>query len=264
MRNVRKGLLTWGFFAAALLPADGLAADRVVVDDWPKPRGEKGAPQGWTLKEYKGSVAPGDIAVESKDGRSVLHLKADKKSYFIGLENLDVSLAETPILTWRWKTEKLLEGADARKEETDDQPVNLYVTFRPDEEGDVRAIGYLWDVNAPRCSYISAPGERSWWKRRALRLAKVPTTWYIILRNGKTPLGAWLHESRDLAADYRKVFQRSTVPNVQSVAVQIDSATLKGRAESWVGPIRFTAAPGPAPPAAGSGEAACGDLNPAS
>ncbi|MFQ5912909.1 MAG: DUF3047 domain-containing protein [Nitrospinota bacterium] len=243
--------------------AVGQGADLIIVDNWPNPTGEKGVPKGWTLKEYKGSVKPGEIAVESEGGRTILTLKAEQKSYFLGKDKLNVSISKTPILTWRWKTRSFLNGADARNEDTDDQPVNIYVTFHPGKDGKVRAIGYLWDVNAPRCSYISAPQERSWWKRKALRVAGIPITWYAILRDGKTPLDTWFRESRDLAADYRKVFQTDAAPDVQSIAVQIDSATLGGHAESRVGFIRFVAEPGKEKSAAAT-QPACLELKPAS
>ncbi len=263
MSKLRGVLLVSLFLIGVTLPAAGQDAGLVIVDDWPKPGGEKNVPEGWSLKEFKGSVEPGDISVESEDGRSVLRLKADKKSYFIGKDKLSIPVSKTPILTWRWKTHSILQKADAREGNTDDQPVNLYVTFLADKGGKVRALGYLWDVNAPRCSYISAPGERSWWKRKVLRTAGVPITWYIILRNAKTPLDTWFSESRDLAADYRKVFQAEEVPNVGAIAVQIDSATLGGRAESRVGSIRLLAKSVAEEPAAGA-EPACKDLNPTS
>ncbi|MFQ5694219.1 MAG: DUF3047 domain-containing protein [Nitrospinota bacterium] len=262
-RSVWAGLFLLVFLIGGIPPAVGQEADRVIVDGWPEPVGDKGVPKGWNLKEYKGSVAPGDIAVESVGGQSVLHLKAGKKSYFIGLEKLEISVSKTPILTWRWKTQRLLKGADARKEDADDQPVNLYVTFHPGKDGKVRAIGYLWDVGAPRCTYISAPGERSWWKRKILRAAGIPVTWYVILRNGGTPLGTWFSEARDVAADYRTLFGTDSVPDVQSVAVQIDSATLGGQAESWVGPIRFVADRPPSKNTKPGAEPACEALRPA-
>ena len=56
------------FLIGVALPAAGQDAGLVIVDDWPKPGGEKNVPEGWDLKEFKGSVEPGDISVESEDG----------------------------------------------------------------------------------------------------------------------------------------------------------------------------------------------------
>jgi hypothetical protein len=247
--------------AGLAIPALGENAGTVIVDNWPKPAGKQGVPDGWELSESKGSVAPGDIAVKSEQGRSVLVLKAEKKSYFIGKQNLQISLSKTPFLTWRWKTQAQLNGADSRKADTDDQPINLYVTFRAAKDGKVRAIGYIWDYGAPRCTYLSSPGERSAWKRTGLRLAGVPITWYVILSNRETPVDSWITETRDVAADYRKVFKTESVPDVGAIAVQVDTASMGGRAESWIGPIRFTSHP-PAKPSGEKTGPSCKDLKP--
>ena len=76
--------------------------------------------------------------------------------------------------------------------------------------------------------------------RQALRLAGVPITSYAVLRNSKSSVNTWYSESRNLAEDYKKIFKLDFLPDVQSVAVQIDTATLGGNAKSWVGAILFS------------------------
>ncbi len=242
MRMLMPNLLV--FLLAGFTSAFGQNPNFTIVDDWPNAdlfiAGEKGIPKGWTLKEFKGTVVPGDITVKTNGGKFFLRLQANKKSYFLGKEKLSVSMSKTPVLTWRWKSRLLLNGADARDSKKDDQAVNIFVTFKRGKEGKLRAIGYLWDTEAPRCGYIISPSERSFWTRKALRIAGVPITWYIVLRNKETPLDTWIIESRNLAEDYRKIFKTDDNPDVQSVAVQTDTATLKGQADSSVGFIRFS------------------------
>ncbi len=230
---------------AGSTPAFGQDSGFAIVDEWPTAAGKQGVPDGWTLKEFKGTVVPGDITVETDGDKSVLRLRANDKSYFLGKEKLNVSMSETPVLTWRWKTRLPVSGADARDYYKDDQSVNIFVTFKRGKEGKLRAIGYLWDAEAPRCGYIISPSERSFWTRKALRLSGVPITWYVVLRDKETPLDTWITESRNLAEDYRQIFKTDDNPDVVSVAVQTDTATLKVRADSSVGFIKFSARAAP-------------------
>ncbi len=242
---------------AGFTPAFGQDSGFAIVDEWPTAAGKQGVPDGWTLKEFKGTVAPGDITVETDGDKAVLRLRANDKSYFLSKEKLNVSMSETPVLTWRWKTRLPVSGADARDYYKDDQSVNIYVTFKRGKAGKLRAIGYLWDAEAPRCGYIISPSERSFWTRKALRVVGVPITWYVVLRNKETPLDAWITESRNLAEDYRQIFKTDDNPDVVSVAVQTDTATLKVRADSSVGFIKFSAE---AAPTGADGSGGCKEL----
>ena len=238
----------WNLIVAVSLlgvftPAWGQEAVEVIVDNWPAPQGEKGVPEGWELKEYQGKVEPGDITILTEGSKKILQLRAEQKSFFLGRRKLSVSMEKSPILTWRWKIQAVLADADARDFYTDDQPINIYVTFKKGGKGNLRAIGYLWDNKAPRCSYLIAPAERPWWSRKALRIAGVPITWYVILQNGESPVHIWFTESRNLAEDYKQIFGTDYAPDVHSIAVQIDTSTLGGSGQSWVGSIRLSDKP---------------------
>ena len=243
MRKFWQNLLIAVSLLGTLTPTWGQEAVVVIVDSWPAPQGEKGVPEGWELKEYQGKVKPGDITILTEGSKKILQLRAEQKSFFLGRQKLSVSMETSPILTWRWKIRAALANADARDSDTDDQPINIYVTFKKGKKGKLRAIGYLWDNQAPRCSYLIAPAERSWWSRQALRIAGVPITWYVILQNGESAAHTWFTESRNLAEDYKQIFGTDYVPDVQSIAVQIDTSTLGGSAQSWVGSIRLSDKP---------------------
>ena len=241
--------MRWALYVAipfclmTLAPPPG--APESIVETWPRPLGPKQPPPGWTLKEVSGSISEGDITVEEEEGKSVLHLRSRATSYILGREDLKVDLGKTPLLTWRWKVRTSPVGGDARDPATDDQPVALYVTLSDAEGREKRALGYLWDVKAPRCRYFINPREKSFIKRSALRMAGVPVTWYIILRNAESPTEVWLTESRDVTQDYRQIFNASPSTAV-ALGLQIDSASTATSAESFVGPIAFHS-PGPRP-----------------
>ncbi len=224
------------FLLMVLLP--GLGISESIVETWPQPSGPKEAPAGWELQESTGSISEGDITVEDEEGKAILHLKSRDSSYLIGRENLEIDLQKTPLLTWRWKVRTLPMGADARDTNAIDSGIALHVTFDPEEAGERRAIGYLWNGSTPRCSYLLNPRENSFFKRRAFRLAGVPVTWFVILQNEESPTDVWLTETRDVAEDYRQIFN-APPPSVAAVAVQIDSGDTGTSAESFAGPIAF-------------------------
>lgn len=228
------------FIITLPISAWGEKPNEFIVNSWPKTTGEKGIPEGWILKEYHGEVESGDIKILRENSKNILQLQANKKSFFLGKEDLSISIRRTPILTWQWKIQNLNSHADARNLDTDDQPINLYVTFKKDKDNKQRAIGYMWGNKTGRCTYFISPTEDSWFSRKALRLAGVPITSYAVLRNSKSSVNTWYRESRNLAEDYKKIFKLDFFPDVQSVAVQIDTATLGGNAKSWMGSIFFS------------------------
>ena len=52
-------------------------------------------------------------------------------------------------------------------------------------------------------------------------------------------LGRWLEERRDVRADYRAIFGEEP-PDPGAVTLSIDSNDTHSRAESLIGPIRFS------------------------
>lgn len=204
-----------------------LAADRVVVEDWSSHAvGEKGIPRGWEKQRW-GSPAY-DFTVVENDGRRVLHLKSAGDSSNISKEiRGTVNLKDTPILEWSWKVVTLPKGGDSRKKATDDQAAQVYVTWpRFPEAVRSRIIGYIWDTTAPAGATVKSE--------------KTGTVTYVVVRSGPADLGKWLTERRDVRADFKRIYgEEPDAPSVVSIA--IDSDDTKSSAESYVGPIFFTA-----------------------
>jgi hypothetical protein len=211
--------------AAVLLTVAAWAADSVVVADWSQYRvGTKGIPEGW--KGGNWGSPKYDFEVVEVDGQRVLHLKSEGDSSTIARDiKGKVNLKETPILEWRWKIATLPRGGDGRKGETDDQAVQIYVTWpRFPEAVRSRIIGYIWDTTAPLGSTFKSE--------------KTSTVQYVVVESGPAKLGRWITEQRNVAEDFKKIYgAEPDAPGV--VSISIDSDDTRSSAEAFVGSLLF-------------------------
>jgi len=213
--------------AALVLAAPSLAAaqgNTVLVEDWSKqPLGKTGIPNGWQGQNW-GSPKY-DFVIEADGQARVLHMKSQNDGSTINKE-LKLDLKPTCALQWRWKAVILPKGGDSRKKETDDQAVQIYVTFpRFPQAVRSRIIGYVWDTTAPAGTIV--------------RSEKAGTVTYVVVRSGAEGLGKWHTESRNVCDDYKSIYGEELAEAAGAVSVSIDSNDTKSAAESYVGEILF-------------------------
>ncbi len=212
--------------ASPARPSNG--AD-VVVDDWQADMGgQLGVPPGWEGQTW-GKTSAFMLGIVVDGGQRVLHLESRNDRATISRDlGGKVSLARTPILRWRWKVVAMPTGGDARQRQTSDQAAQIYVTWaRAPALLRSRIIGYAWDSTAPAGSTFASE--------------KTSTVTYVILRSGPAELGRWVEEHRDVRADYRAIFGEEP-PDPTAISLSIDSNDTHSRAESFIGPIRFSPA----------------------
>ena len=213
--------------AALVLAAPSLAAAQgtpVLIEDWSKqPVGKTGIPNGWQGQNW-GSPKY-DFVIEADGQARVLHMKSQNDGSTINKE-LKLDLKPTCVLQWRWKAVILPKGGDSRKKETDDQAVQIYVTFpRFPQAVRSRIIGYVWDTTAPAGTIVGSQ--------------KAGTVTYVIVRSGAEGLGKWFTESRNVCDDYKSIYGEELAEPAGAVSVAIDSNDTKSAAESYVGEILF-------------------------
>jgi len=206
------------------LAAAGAAAPEIVrVEDWGgSAAGATGIPKGWEGQTW-GSPAY-DMTVEQEDSRRVLRLRSRGDSSTITKE-VSIDVKATPILEWRWKVVTLPQGADARSKATDDQAIQLYVTFpRFPSQLRSRIIGYIWDTTAPQGSIVESQ--------------KTGLVTYVVVRSGAQGLGEWHAETRDVYEDYKRIYGEEP-GTLEAISVTIDSDDTRSSAESYIGAIVF-------------------------
>ncbi len=223
----RRWLLTGYVLVGALALAASMTVAQtgsVVVEDWSKqPSGKRGIPAGWQGQNW-GSPKY-DFTAVTDDSTPALHLRSDNDSSTISKE-IKVDVKQYPILQWRWKVVVLPKAGDARRKETDDEAAQLYVTF-PRFPSAVRSriIGYIWDSSAPIGAIF--PSQ------------KVTTITYVVVRSGDADLGKWLTETRNVAADYKRIYGEEPGESVGAIALSINSQNTNARAEAYFGEIVF-------------------------
>ena len=207
--------------AATLAAAQG---NSVLIEDWSKqPLGKTGIPNGWQGQNW-GSPKY-DFVIEADGQARVLHMKSQNDGSTINKE-LKLDLKPTCVLQWRWKAVILPKGGDSRKKETDDQAVQIYVTFpRFPQAVRSRIIGYVWDTTAPAGTIVGSQ--------------KAGTVTYVVVRSGAEGLGKWFTESRNVCDDYKSIYGEELAEPAGAVSVAIDSNDTKSAAESYVGEILF-------------------------
>jgi hypothetical protein len=210
-----------------LVAGPALAGPAVVLEDWTtQPLGARRIPAGWRGQTW-GRPAY-DFTVEFDRGARVLRLRSHDEGSTITKDiGGQVDLRATPILEWRWKVVELPAGGDSRRKAADDQAAQLFVIWpRSPEFLRSRILGYVWDTTAPAGTVA--------------RSEKSGTVTYIVIRSGPADLGRWVTERRNVLEDYRRIFgEEPEAPG--AIALSIDTNDTHTRAESVMGPIRFTA-----------------------
>lgn len=237
--------------AFAVSPAR--AEEPNVLTPFSKSAGEK-PPQPWrfTTLPHK---APTTFDVVSQDGRRVLRVEADQ-SYGNLVHATHLSLGSAPVLSWRWRVDEFVAGADLRTRSGDDGAAKLCVFFdfpverlpfaeraklalarsTTGEDVPSEVLCYVWDNKEPKgAALVNAFTQR-------MRMA--------VLESGApaTP-GAWVSERRNLAADYRRAFgdeAGGTLPDVVAVAISADADNTRGHGLAYFSDVDLHATAAPA------------------
>jgi outer membrane protein OmpA-like peptidoglycan-associated protein len=191
-----------------------------------------GAPAGWALEKKTGAPS---LKISKEGDNYYLHLRSQGNSSFGVRTSARVNVKDFPILSWRWKVEKMPVGGDVRKKTADDQALQVYIAFK--ETGfpavlNTPVVGYVWDNEAPKG-----------WSGRSTQIGGDKMR-YIVLRNKTDKTGQWYTERRNLYEDYKKLFGdiNGGEPLGVTTGLQIHINTQRTRtpAEGLIGEIYFS------------------------
>jgi hypothetical protein len=181
-----------------------------------------------------------EVGLVDDAGATVLRVRA-QDAFGTAAITLD---REPGIVSWRWKVDRVLDGARLGTKDGDDFAARVYVSFEiPPAEltiaerarlefarllyGDVpsAAICYVWDNRAAKGTALWSP-----WAER-VRI--------VVLRNA-ADAGRWVDERRDVAADFREAFGRAP-PRMSGIAAGSDTDQTHEAVTSWFGDVRVEA-----------------------
>jgi Protein of unknown function (DUF3047) len=200
-------------------------------------------PQGWqpwTLSKLK---KPTQYQLVSQDGRTVI--KASAHASASGLVHpIEVDPKTYPLLSWRWKVNELIAGADNSQKLTEDSPVRVVVSFEGDIDklkmddrlffDNIRLITgqqlpyatlmYIWENRAPMGSVIA--------NRHTSRIKM------IVAESGRNKLGYWQEVTRNLREDYLRAFGEEP-GRITAIGIMTDTDNTGGNIHAYYGDISF-------------------------
>lgn len=264
-RSVRAGILA-GSFIAGLLAAGLLALPTEAAKRAPKPAqgGEQPArpaqpvlrptpfssgplagmaPPGWTVQTLPKVERQTRFDLVPDNGTIVLRARADASASSLR-HGLFADPAHTPTLRWRWRTERVLEGADMSRKDGDDYAARLCVFFDRDPETlplkertrlkfdrarqgkqvPSAALCYVWDNRQPVNTIMDSP--------------QTPLMALVVVSSGAAQVGRWQSLQRNVAEDYHRVFNTAP-PRIVGVAVGVDTEQTGESTTTWFGDVEF-------------------------
>lgn len=229
---------TW----AQRLPGNGLKVDRLLTPL----AGASDVPEApWHVIGLPNQSKPFTrFSVVTQDGQRVLRVEA-VASYGNLVYPLQDLPAATRQLSWRWRVDELVAGADLRRKDGDDSPIKVCALFdlpmsalpfvdrqllrvarvNAGESLPSASVCYVWDNQLAAGTVLDNAFTR-----------RVRT---IVLRGPETPLRGWVSEQRDVAADFLRLFgdEAKTVPPLVGVAVGADADNTQSRSLAFVGSL---------------------------
>ncbi|MBO9644477.1 MAG: DUF3047 domain-containing protein [Pseudacidovorax sp.] len=180
---------------------------------------------------------PTRFDVVSQEGRRVLKVEADD-SYGLLSHRVQMPLSESTVLSWRWRVDQFVDGADLHTRAGDDGAAKLCVFFDfpadrlpllertrlgvarsvSGEDVPSEALCYVWDAKEA--------------KGQMLVNAFTNRMHMVVLESGPAARpGTWVGERRNLLADYRRAFgdeAKGATPGVAAVVISADADNTHG------------------------------------
>jgi len=198
---------------------DGLRLDTF---DKTYPPGE--TPPEWEARKFFPLFGSGERYfyqfVHNGPNEHFLHLRSGRNNSFTVVYDKPANVRNFPWLEWDWKMGVLPKGGDVRRKDRDDQAGSLCMVIDPGTTSFDSSLCYLFENDGPKDTPIVSTHANN--------------ARYLIVRTARSgdPVGAWLHERRNLVEDYKRVFGREfTKPAF--LGMQIDSNDTESAAEAF-------------------------------
>jgi hypothetical protein len=234
-------------FAMLVTTTYAAALDEVAIPPFSAAAPGDTLPEGWrpVLLPYG---RPAEFKLVRDDGHTVLQVHSNN-AFGAVAHTLDADPASSPILAWRWKIDRVVQGAQMHTKEGEDFAARVYVSFDyPLEKlsagtrtklrlaraffGFVPAVAicYVWDNRHP-------PGTAVW-------SPHYDHVRVIVLESGNGKAGQWVEEKRDVDADFRAAFGtmwQGPTPKIAAVVAGNDTDQTDESATAWFGDFHLGA-----------------------
>jgi hypothetical protein len=188
---------------------------------------EHGVPQGWATEGLGPQPDKGRLEdAQDPGGNHFLRISTDGSFYSFGIDT-PFDPEQYPILTWRWRVDRMPQRADISTRSGDDAAARLFVVFRDAADPAIkRKLEYVWDTTHAVGSIIPDPYSPD-------------TTKAIVLESGSAKLGKWVPEKVNLVSDYQRAF--ATRPGrVKTIAFASNSEETHSATEADFDDLQIT------------------------
>ncbi|KAA3649462.1 MAG: DUF3047 domain-containing protein [Proteobacteria bacterium] len=204
-------------------------------------------PAGWVHTRINKDQRGTDFSVVHETSGGVLRAYSQAGASSL-VHTLATPAAPHAQLQWRWKVSHAVPGSAMASKATDDYAARVYVFFDYDKSRlpfadrvkiDLARNLYGADLPTAALCYV-------WGTADAIgAMAPNPYTdrvRMIVLQRGDERAGQWVHESRDLAADFQAAFGEPA-PAVTGVALGADTDNTGATVEARFGDLRLVPTP---------------------
>ena len=247
MRTATALLLAVALLATAGPPAgaQSMQAGQLVT---PFSAAKPGAalPQGWEPLTFGSLKTPTKYDLVDSDGTVVARARADAAAAGLNFP-VKFDVRSAPVVEFRWKIAKLIDGADSRVAAKEDSPVRLVLGFDGDKskltfkERTASALArsatgkelpyaqliYVWSNSEPVGTVIENTHTRR------VRM--------LVAATGAGNAGKWVTLTRNLPEDFKRAFGEDP-GMLTDVGIMTDTDNTGASVEAWYGDIRFLAA----------------------
>lgn len=198
-------------------------------------------PTLWRVVGLPGNKVPlAQMERVELDGHRVLRLRTHKSYGTVSHALPPQTVATT--LQWRWRVDVPVAQADLRTKQGDDAAVKVCALF----DLPLDKLGFV-DRNLMRLArstsgeYLPAATVCYVWDQglptgTVLNNAYTGRVRFMVLNSADTPLGQWASHSRDLSADFLRLFgsDTDTVPPLLAIVVGADTDNTQGTSLAYV------------------------------
>ena len=155
---------------------------------------EHGVPPGWATEGLGPQPDKGRVEDDQETGGNhFLRISTDGSFYSFGIDT-PFDPEQYPILTWRWRVDRMPQRADISTRSGDDAAARLFVVFRDAADPSIkRKLEYVWDTTHAAGTIIPDPFSPA-------------TVKAVVLESGSVKLGQWVSEKVNLVSDYQRAF----------------------------------------------------------
>jgi Protein of unknown function (DUF3047) len=206
-------------------------------------------PKGWApITLPYGNKA--EIQLVADDGVTVLRVRS-ADAFGTAASTMDVDLEKTPVIRWRWKVDRVVDGANMEAKEGEDFAARVYVSF--DYPVDKLPLSTRTKISVARTFYDFVPAAAIcyvWDNKHAVGASLWSPHFdhvrVIVLESGNAKAGQWIEETRDVRADFAAAFAdrwKGAPPHVNGITAGNDTDQTDETATAWFGDFHWKPAP---------------------